>query len=103
MEEAREDDEQEEGEGPAVEWRRSGMQGGRGEGKREGELKGPRYASVGVGPDWTRVSTFLRRSEREMQGKTRGNEIHREKADRARSERNREGEDKRDIGEKGRV
>lgn len=32
------------------------------EGKREGELKGPRYASVGVGPDWTRVSTFLRRS-----------------------------------------
>lgn len=36
------------------------------EGKREGELKGPRYASVGVGPDWTRVSTFLRRSKHEM-------------------------------------
>lgn len=45
------------------------MQGGwRGTwGKEKGELKGPRYASVGVGPDWTRVSTFLRRSEQEMQ------------------------------------
>lgn len=47
-------------------------------GKREGELKGPRYASVGVGPDWTRVSTFLRRSEQEMQG-TRGKGIHAER------------------------
>lgn len=46
------------------------------EGKREGELKGPWYASVGVGPDWTRVSTFLRRSEQEMQLQ-RGKEMDR--------------------------
>lgn len=72
------------------------------EGKREGELKGPRYASVGVGPDWTRVSTFLRRSEQKMQG-TRGKGIHRKKADRAKRRTEREGKDKRDIGEKGRV
>lgn len=69
------------------------------EGKRECELKGPRYASVGVGPDWTRVSTFLRCSEHEMQ--QHEGKRQREKADRVRGEW-REGWDKRDIGEKGR-
>lgn len=76
MEEARG---REEGERTTVERGSSGMQGGDEEGregKREGELKGPWYASVGVGPDWTRVSTFLRRSEQEMQLQ-RGKEIDR--------------------------
>lgn len=59
------------------------------EGKGEDELKGPRYAGVGVGPDWTRVSTFLRRSEQEMQEHEGKRERHkyREKAYGARGER----------------
>ncbi|KAL0103595.1 hypothetical protein PUN28_017699 [Cardiocondyla obscurior] len=68
--------------------------------ERGSELKGPRYASVGVGPDWTRVSTFLRRFGA-GDAETRGKEIRREirqSAGRAR----REARDKRDIGGKGR-
>lgn len=46
-----------------------------------------------MGPDWTRVSTFLRRSEQEMQEHKweREREREREKADRVRSERRKRG------------
>jgi len=77
------------------------------EGKRECELKGPRYASVGVGPDWTRVSTFFRCSEHEMQRheeKRRREKADSEANEEKKREREREREkNKRDIGEKGRV
>lgn len=53
-----------------------------------------------MGPDWTRVSTFLRRSAQEMQ--EHEGEGQSERADGARSERKEREWDKRDIGEKGR-
>lgn len=105
MEERREGDEREwkgKDRRGGMKWKRSGMREGRrrrtGEEKRKGELKGSRYASVGVGPDWARVST--RFSGAGIAGTREKKQKRERKRKRAECEANEE-EDKRDIGEKG--
>lgn len=105
MEERREGDEREwkgKDRRGGMKWKRSGMREGRrrrtGEEKRKGELKGSRYASVGVGPDWARVST--RFSGAGIAGTREQKQKRERKRKQTECEANEE-EDKRDIGEKG--
>lgn len=84
-----------------MKWKRSGMWEERRKRrrveKRKGELKGSRYASVGVGPDWARVST--RSSGAGIAG-TREEKPGEKEREMRESARRTKKEDKRDIGEK---
>lgn len=66
---------------------REGRGGRTREEKRKGELKGSRYASVGVGPDWARVST--RFSGAGIAGTREENRERKRKREKAETERER--------------